>query len=57
MRAQLKNADRLGVKYVFMLGQQEVLDEMIILKDMNSGLQELIPLDKIIPEIKKRLNK
>ena len=57
LRAQLKNADRLGVKYVFMLGQQEVLDEMIILKDMNSGLQELIPLDKIIPEIKKRLNK
>ncbi|MDD3491467.1 MAG: histidine--tRNA ligase [Candidatus Pacebacteria bacterium] len=55
LRAQLKNADRLGVKYVFMFGQQEVLDEMIILKDMDSGLQELIPLDKIIPEIKKRL--
>jgi len=55
LRSQLKNADRLGVKYVLILGQQEVLDGMIILKDMNSGLQESIPLDKIISEVKKRL--
>lgn len=55
LRSQLKDADRLGVRYVLMLGQQEVLDEMVILKDMDSGLQEFIPLDKIIPEIKKRL--
>jgi histidyl-tRNA synthetase len=57
LRSQLKTADRLGAKYVLILGQQEVLDGMIILKDMASGLQELISLEKIIPEVKKRLEK
>lgn len=57
LKSQLKIADRLGVKYVLILGQQEVLDGMIILKDMNSGLQELIPWEKIVSEVKKRLKK
>ncbi|MDD5760453.1 MAG: histidine--tRNA ligase [Candidatus Pacebacteria bacterium] len=57
LRSQLKTADRLGAKYVLILGQQEALDSMIILKDMASGLQELIPLEKIIFEVKKRLEK
>jgi histidyl-tRNA synthetase len=57
LKSQLKTADRLGAQYVLILGQQEVLDGMIILKDMRSGLQELIPLDKIIPEVKKRLQR
>ena len=57
LKAQLSAADRLGVNYVLILGQQEVLDGMIILKDMSSGIQELIPLEKIIGEVKKRLKK
>lgn len=55
IRAQLKIADRLETNYVLILGQQEVLDGMIILKDMSSGIQESIPLEKIITEVKKRL--
>jgi len=57
LKAQLSAADKLGVNYVLILGQQEVLDGMIILKDMSSGIQELIPLEKIIGEVKKRLKK
>ena len=57
LRAQLTVADRLNIDYVLILGQEEVLNGMIILKDMNSGLQELIPLEKIINEVKKRLKK
>jgi len=57
LKAQLSTADKLGVNYVLILGQQEVLDGMIILKDMSSGIQELIPLEKIIGEVKKRLKK
>ncbi len=57
IKAQLSAANKLGVNYVLILGQQEVLDGMIILKDMNSGIQELIPLEKIINEVKKRLKK
>jgi len=57
LKAQLSAANKLGVNYVLILGQQEVLDGMIILKDMSSGIQELIPLEKIICEVKKRLKK
>ena len=55
IKSQIKNADRVQAPYSLILGQQEVLDGMIILKDMTSGLQETISLDKIIDELKKRL--
>ncbi len=57
LRAQLTAADKLNVDYVLILGQEEVLNGMIILKDMNSGLQESIPLEKIIDEVKRRFKK
>jgi len=55
INSQIKNADRVKAPYALILGQQEVLDGMIILKDMASGLQETIPFDRIIEELKKRL--
>jgi len=55
--SQLKIADRLGVKYSLILGQQEALDGTIIIRDMQSGVQETVPQDKIIDQIKKRLAK
>jgi histidyl-tRNA synthetase len=55
INSQIKNADRVNAPYALILGQQEVLDGMIILKDMTSGLQETIPLERIIEELKKRL--
>lgn len=57
LRAQLKDADRLKVRYTLILGQKEVLDGMIILRDMKSGIQELLPLTNIVELIKKRLSK
>ena len=53
--SQLNTANKLGIKYTLIFGQQEVLDGMVILKDMDSGIQETIPLDKIVEEVKKRL--
>ncbi len=55
IKAQLKIADRLGVKLSLILGQQEALDETIIIRDMQSGVQETVPQGKVIDEIKKRL--
>ncbi|MDE1970626.1 MAG: histidine--tRNA ligase [Patescibacteria group bacterium] len=57
IKAQLKIADRLGAEFVLILGQREVLDETIILRDMHTGSQEVIPLAKIFDEIKRRLKK
>ena len=57
IKAQLKTADKLEVRFALILGQKEVLDETIIIRDMVSGIQETVPLVKVIKEIKKRLRK
>ncbi|MBI2062139.1 MAG: hypothetical protein HYT64_00375, partial [Candidatus Yanofskybacteria bacterium] len=36
-------------------GQKEALDDTIILREMDTGIQETIPLEKIVDEVKKRL--
>ena len=54
---QLKIADNKNVTYALILGQEEILKGEVILRDMKSGLQESIPREKIIEEIKKRLKK
>jgi histidyl-tRNA synthetase len=48
-------ADKLGVKLALILGQKEAIDKVIIIRDMKTGMQEIVRLDKIIDEIKKRL--
>ncbi len=55
LKEQLKLADKLGIKYCLILGQQEVNEGMIIFKDMVSGIQENLPLDRVEVEVKKRL--
>lgn len=57
LKSQLKRAHWLGVKYTLILGQKEALDREIILRDMKTGKQETIKLDKIVPELKKKLRK
>jgi len=55
IKAQLRIANRLGVKYALIFGQKEALDGTVILREMDSGIQENIPLEKIVDELKKRL--
>ena len=57
IKAQLKTADKLGVRFALILGQKEVLDETIIIRNMVSGIQETVPLVRVIKEIKKKLRK
>jgi len=57
IKAQLKIADRLGAKFALILGQQEALDETVIIRDMATGVQETVPQGKVIDEVKKRLAK
>jgi histidyl-tRNA synthetase len=57
IKSQLKVADRLGVKIALILGQKEAIDETIIIRNMETGMQEIVPLDKIVNEVKKRLKK
>lgn len=55
IKSQLRIAHRLGVKFTIIFGQKEALDGTIILKEMATGVQETIPIEKIIDEVKKRL--
>jgi histidyl-tRNA synthetase len=57
LKAQLARADKIGVKYTLILGQQEALEGTIIIRDMASGRQETMKLEEIVGKMKKRLKK
>lgn len=55
LRAQLKLADKLGSQYSLILGQQEVFEQSVIIRDMQSGAQETVPVKKVADVIKRKL--
>lgn len=55
MQAQLKAADRMKVAWTLIVGHKEVLDKTVILRNMESGMQEVIPREKLAEELHKRL--
>jgi len=55
IKSQLKIADREGAEIALILGQKEALEGSIIIRDMISGAQETVPLEKVINEVKRRL--
>ncbi len=55
MKSQLGKADRFGVQYALILGEVEVREGKIILRDMAAGKQDIIPLAEAVPEILKKL--
>jgi histidyl-tRNA synthetase len=57
IKSQLKVADKEGAELALILGQKEALEDSIIIRDMKSGAQETVPLEKVIREVKKRLEK
>lgn len=57
LSAQLSLASKLGVKFTLILGQKEMLDKTILLRDMSSGAQEIVDVKKVQHELSKRLDK
>ena len=57
IKSQLRIAHRLGVKYTLIFGQKEALEGTIILREMDTGIQETLLLTKVVDEMKKRLKK
>ncbi len=55
LKAQLDIADKHKVRYTLILGQKEMMDGTIIIRDMESGAQEMIDSNKIVPYLKKML--
>ncbi len=52
--SQLERANRLGLPYAIIIGQKEVQEETVILRDMRSGAQEMLPLKTIVKELQQR---
>ncbi|MBI5466302.1 MAG: histidine--tRNA ligase [Candidatus Kerfeldbacteria bacterium] len=55
LKHQLEIANRLGVKFALVLGQKELMDGTIIVRDMENGIQEIVDLKKVVSEVQKRL--
>jgi histidyl-tRNA synthetase len=55
IKSQLRIANRLGIKYTLIMGQKEALEETVIIREMDSGVQETVPLEKVLDLIKQRL--
>ena len=57
LRSQLKMADKMGIRWVLIFGQKEALEDFITLRDMESGVQKEIKLDKVVSEMKAKVKK
>ena len=55
LKAQMRMADKEQAQLALILGQREVFEESIIIRDMETGTQENVPLGHIVEEVKKRL--
>lgn len=55
LKQQLEIANRLGVRYTVILGQKEVLDGTALIRDMESGIQEILDFKKCAIELKRKL--
>jgi len=56
LKAQMRHADKLNCRYVLIIGDDELKQDCVILRDMLNSSQELIKISKLIDEIKKKLN-
>ena len=57
LKTQLRLADKIGADYALILGQKEALEDSIIIRDMRTGRQETVKLDKVVKEMEKYLKK
>lgn len=55
LAAQLRSADKAGVSIALIFGQKEAYEESIIIRDMKTGAQEMVPLTKLAEMIKRKL--
>ncbi len=55
LKSQLRSADKANALLTLILGQKEVFEETIIIRNMKTGSQETVPINKVVEEVRKRL--
>lgn len=51
MKAQMKSADRLGAKYVAIIGEEEVTENVVMFRNMSDRAQEKVLVDEVVSKI------
>lgn len=54
LRAQMKQADKLGVRYAVIIGEQELAARQAGVRDMRNGTQDAVVLDQVLPTLSAR---
>lgn len=55
IKSQLAIADKMKILYALILGQKEALEGTVIIRDMTSGVQETVSVEKVISKLKQKL--
>lgn len=55
LKMQMEQAAKLNVRYTLIIGQKEMVDSTIIIRDMEAGMQEVFDFRRAIPEVHKKL--
>lgn len=56
LSAQLREAERRGVRYTVIIGQKEYVEQTVILRDLIERSQEQVPVDQMIKKLKRYAN-
>lgn len=57
IKSQLHISTKIAAEVGLIIGQKEAIDETIMVRDMDSGIQEIIPQNKLIELLKRKLKK
>lgn len=57
LKSQMKRADRLGSKYVMIVGENEIEKGQVILRNMTTKEQVMIPLENLVENVIKKINR
>ncbi len=55
IKSQMEAANRLGARWTLIVGQKEVLDGTVIIRDMEAGTKEIVDVRKVVHEIQKKM--
>ncbi len=55
LKAQLKAAERAQAPFALMYGQKEVFEKSVIFRDMRSGAQETITIERLVETVKQKM--
>ncbi|MCX5692850.1 MAG: histidine--tRNA ligase [Candidatus Omnitrophica bacterium] len=53
LKAQMRKAEKLGAKFVVILGEEEIKNKKVIVRDMENHSQKEVELEKIIIELRR----